>query len=326
MIRATFDIDQPAPTKAPPAAVPCPVCKQPRDWEWGRQLSGYGWCYPPSHPECERQSKRQEHREACKAASKAAGVPVTMRTYHPARCYIQPEDQDAGTFICRMQARPNSIGVLLINLEDVGRIFEWSPPRWLYIEGQVGRGKSLVAAALANRLSWPSSSEDWVNPDGTPWDPAVDSWRPGHRRRVIAKRWPCHYTDWPEFYSRLNNRSSLDKDPLLQFAQHYVLILDDLPAEMTPAKREAVERLIVARYRDNLPTIFTSNVPWVDAVDARRPTWGHRAASRLAEMCDVAHLRGPDWRNPPDPPKRAEPVGRKTDRNDIQLGLDHDQA
>lgn len=70
-----------------------------------------------------------------------------------------------------------------------------------------------------------------------------------------------------------------------------LVLLDDLGKEnLTPWVRETFNRLIDYRWRQHLPTIFTSNEP-LDALEARM---GEAVASRVRSMCwpNVIELRG----------------------------------
>ncbi len=142
----------------------------------------------------------------------------------------------------------------------------------------------------------------------------VHSMRPGYRRKVLPQRWPAQYCDWPELDRRISLSWSRDKEPLAQVAKVRVLVLDDLPAKTSEAKRDAIERLLCARYRDQLPTVITSNVPYHDVIDEDVPAFGHRVADRLAEVCTPVSIGGHSWRKPPERPKEKRKPGpdRKT--------------
>lgn len=289
---------------AQPEDLTCEHCGKAMAWVWGLKFTEYGWMRPNSHKSCQAIADMEAHREACLYASKRAGVPVKLRQYHPSHIEVQQEDTSDAMFIRWMARKPNTLGALTVNADAILYLSQWQPyANWLYLEGKHGRGKSLAAAALTNRLVWPASETEWFNPDGTPWVQGIDPWRPGHRRRAAPPTYQALYIDWPELDRRIKLSWSADRDPLNQVWKVRVLVLDDLPQQLSPNRAQLIEQLVCARYRDNLPTVITSNVPWYDVIDEDRPVWGHRVASRLAEVCKVQHLRGPNWRNPPDLPR-----------------------
>ena len=83
---------------------------------------------------------------------------------------------------------------------------------------------------------------------------------------------------------------------------HYQLAIDDLGAEPTGKRygetTEILADVVDQRYREWQrrgwagATFFSSNV----SPDKLADRYGARTASRLAEMCAVIHLTGPDWR------------------------------
>src|ERR671917_458434 len=71
------------------------------------------------------------------------------------------------------------------------------------------------------------------------------------------------------------------------------LILDDLGSErVTDWVRERIFVIVNHRYRESLPTIFTSNIGPKDLAQLL----GERTASRIIAMCDWIALEGEDYR------------------------------
>jgi DNA replication protein DnaC len=72
-----------------------------------------------------------------------------------------------------------------------------------------------------------------------------------------------------------------------------LLLLDDLGAERANAwVRERIFVIVNHRYREELPTIFTSNTGPRDLA----AQLGERTASRIISMCDWISLEGEDYR------------------------------
>lgn len=76
-------------------------------------------------------------------------------------------------------------------------------------------------------------------------------------------------------------------------AHRGVLIIDDLGAEKASEwVGETLFKIVDKRYREVLPTIFTSNLELGELSDRV----GDRITSRIVEMCDVVKLEGEDRR------------------------------
>ncbi|SHF74134.1 IstB-like ATP binding protein [Desulfofundulus australicus DSM 11792] len=72
-----------------------------------------------------------------------------------------------------------------------------------------------------------------------------------------------------------------------------LVIVDDLGAvPITGFDHANINSFIDARYREKLPTVFTSNLSRKEMIDYL----GERAVSRLSEMCETIVLRGKDRR------------------------------
>jgi DNA replication protein DnaC len=163
-------------------------------------------------------------------------------------------------------------------------------PNSLYLTGGVGTGKTHAAfevlrllreAKMAPAATGNSTGDEWIFRDaGIPVPP----------RARDAEVWRA-----TTLLDRMRPGSD-DARSVVDICQRAgLLLLDDLGAEK-PSEwtQERLYELIDERYAWQRPLIVTSNVPpkalaeWV----------GDRVASRLAEMCVVVALTGPDRRRP----------------------------
>lgn len=131
--------------------------------------------------------------------------------------------------------------------------------------GQVGTGKSFLAAAIANEL--------------------------------INQGTPCLMTNFSRIISRISEKFGGDQKYLDNLNRFDLLIIDDLGAERdTEFTWEKVMTVIDARYRAGLPLIITTNLmpkELYDPSDIRR----QRVFSRLKEMCICLEVKGTDRRS-----------------------------
>lgn len=134
----------------------------------------------------------------------------------------------------------------------------------LLLCGQVGTGKSFLAAAIANEL--------------------------------INQGTPCLMTNFSRIISRVSEKFGGDQKYLDDLNRFDLLIIDDLGAERdTEFTWEKVMNVIDARYRAGLPIIITTNLgprDFADRGDIRR----QRVFSRLKEMCICLEIKGEDRR------------------------------
>lgn len=134
----------------------------------------------------------------------------------------------------------------------------------LLLCGQVGTGKSFLAAAIANEL--------------------------------ISQGTPCLMTNFSRIISRIGEKFGGDQKYLDNLNRFDLLVIDDLGAERdTEYTWEKVMDVIDARYRAGLPIIITTNLgpkDLTDRADIRR----QRVFSRLKEMCVLLEVKGPDRR------------------------------
>ena len=134
----------------------------------------------------------------------------------------------------------------------------------LLLCGQVGTGKSFLAAAIANEL--------------------------------INQGTPCLMTNFSRIISRISEKFGGDQKYLDNLNRFDLLVIDDLGAERdSEFTWEKVMNVIDARYRAGLPIIITTNLmprEIYDPSDIRR----QRVFSRLKEMCVCLEVKGADRR------------------------------
>lgn len=134
----------------------------------------------------------------------------------------------------------------------------------LLLCGQVGTGKSFLAAAIANEL--------------------------------ISQGIPCLMTNFSRIISRVSEKFGGDQKYLDDLNRFDLLVIDDLGVERdTEFTWEKVMNVIDARYRAGLPLIVTTNLgpkDFADRGDIRR----QRVFSRLKEMCICLEVKGEDRR------------------------------
>ncbi len=97
-----------------------------------------------------------------------------------------------------------------------------------------------------------------------------------------------------DLYASLRPRPGVDTEAAFQhYATTRLLVVDDLgAAKSTEFTEEVNYRLVNHRYEDELPTLFTSNVPPKELGEVL----GGRVASRLVEMTTRVVLKGEDRR------------------------------
>src|SRR5215208_1691945 len=246
----------------------CPHCDRDLEVEWvefppalQRKYGKTGeWYYHPCTPECEKKNERREwelmRRDARVAALKErSGLSKRMKGY--ALANFDP------------YANPPSTMRAVERVE--GYLEHWQENReagkGIYFCGGVGVGKTHLAVAVMNEL-------------------------------IQRKRVPSLFVTVPELLDNLRgayNDPGRDLDEWMDAVKNAdLLVLDDLGSEK--ATQWVQERLYVIvnhRYREALPTIFTSNVGGKDLF----AQLGERTASRIIAMCGEAiRIEGPDHR------------------------------
>lgn len=178
--------------------------------------------------------------------------------------------RDVAAFIDRAAIpQRNRMHTLESHPQPPAELLAWTGEggRGLYISGPTGRGKTGLAAGVLRRWVEANcqSALFVVVPD------LLDAMRNAYRRDEDAPE--------GELIKRV-------KDVPL-------LVLDDLGTEKPSDWVEEKLYLIVNhRYGAMRPTIFTSNL----ALKELGMKWHERIAWRIAESCDVVHLKGPNLR------------------------------
>ncbi len=244
----------------------CPHC--------GRELEGeffefppalqrkYGrtgeWYYHPCTPECEQKDERREwelmRRDArVETLMERSGLSRRFRRYT-----FDSFDPSTSDNARRALQRAS------MYFEDWNRNREEG--RGLYLCGGVGTGKTHLAVAILNELV--------------------------HRKRV-----PSLFVTVPELLDNLRetyNKPGRNLDEWMDAVQNAeFLVLDDLGSERpTEWVRERIFVIVNHRYREALPTVFTSNIGPKDLAEQL----GERTASRIIAMCAWIALEGDDYR------------------------------
>ena len=134
----------------------------------------------------------------------------------------------------------------------------------VYLQGDVGRGKTMLACAIFNNYLGQ-----------------------GRLRFIVVD----------ELIRRIKEAFNSERDfDISKYMEADLLILDDLGAEKTTEFVEGeIYNVINYRYNKKLPTIITSNINWQDLPNKYEMN-GKRIASRISEMCGSFNLNGKDYR------------------------------
>src|SRR4028118_1677826 len=216
------------------------------------------WYYHPCTPECEQKNERREW----ELARRDARVETLMEKSGLSRRFRRY------TFANFRPMASNGAGRALIRVEEY--LANWEENReegrGLYLCGGVGTGKTHLAVAILNEL-------------------------------VRKKRVPSLFVTVPELLDNLRetyNKPGRNLDEWMDAVQNAeFLVLDDLGSERpTEWVRERIFVIVNHRYREALPTVFTSNIGPKDLAEQL----GERTASRIIAMCDWIALEGDDYR------------------------------
>lgn len=216
------------------------------------------WYYHPCTPECEQKKERREwemmRREARVASLREkSGLSKRLRGY---------------TLDSFRPMVSNATGRARMKVEEY--LENWKENaeagNGLYFCGDVGTGKTHLAVAVMIEL-------------------------------IKKRRVPGLFVTVPELLDNLRgayNDPGRDIDEWMDAVKNAdFLVLDDLGAEKpTEWVRERIFVLVNHRYREQLPTVFTSNIGPKDLAEQL----GERTASRIIEMCDWIALEGEDYR------------------------------
>src|SRR3712207_6205452 len=244
----------------------CPHCGRELQAEWvefppvlQRKYGKQGeWYYHPCTPECEKKNDQREwehmRRDArVETLRNRSGLSKRMRGYSFAN--FKP-------YFSPSAARAaEKVENYLKNWEE-NREFG----KGLYFCGGVGTGKTHLAVAVMNEL-------------------------------MQRKRVPSLFVTVPEFLDNLREAYMIpgrDLDEWMDTVKNAdLLVLDDLGSERpTEWVREHLFVIVNHRYRDALPTLFTSNIGPRDLATQL----GEQTASRIIAMCDWISLKGEDYR------------------------------
>jgi DNA replication protein DnaC len=215
------------------------------------------WYYHPCTPECEKKNEQREWeltRRDARVASlrERSGLSKRMRGYTLGNFRVIASDAARA----RMK-----VDEYLENWEE-----NREAGRGLYFCGGVGTGKTHLAVAVMNEL-------------------------------IRKKRVPSLFVTVPELLDNLRetyNKPGRNLDEWMDAVQNAdFLVLDDLGSERTTEwVRERIFVIVNHRYREALPTVFTSNIGLKDLAEQL----GERTASRIIAMCEGIQIEGDDYR------------------------------
>ena len=216
------------------------------------------WYYHPCTPECEKKNERREWelmRRDARAASLLAKSGLAKRLKRYTFANFKPYvSPEAASAVERVE---EYLGNWEENREE---------GKGLYLCGGVGTGKTHLAVAVLVEL-------------------------------VRKERVPSLFVTVPELLDNIReayNKPGRDLDEWMEAVQNAdFLVLDDLGSERpTEWVRERIFVIVNHRYREALPTVYTSNVGPKDLAEQL----GARTASRIIAMCDWIALEGDDYR------------------------------
>lgn len=319
-----FDVEQPEDIFCQDCVVPIPWTR----WEPNRPNVAARWMPPTPDEEgaircigCKTHSERTEADRRAIKLQRKAGVPPIHLGYRWKR-FVQPGPEDAGDstlpkraqkadahtkFLRRVKSmRLRTLGLTESNLAVARACAGWKPyrGRWLFVEGNTGAGKSLFSACLTRSLVL-----DPLRFEEVPEEELTGRWARASSRGQLVRppmRPVGGYAEGVMYAPEValqtaqqqhwRKKRDYDSIPPLEAAKSArVLILDDLGSGDLSKESwmKAVAGLIDARYRDQLPTVITSNVPWADLLAQYQ---SKRMVSRLADVCDRYVLDTVDWR------------------------------
>jgi DNA replication protein DnaC len=216
------------------------------------------WYYHPCTPECEQRNDQREwelmRRDArVKMLRQRSGLSKRMKGY--TLTGFEP-------YVSPAAARAmEKVETYLKNWEQ-----NREEGRGLYFCGGTGTGKTHLAVAVMNEV-------------------------------IARKRVPSLFVTVPELLDNLRgtyNNPGRDLDEWMDAVKNAeLLVLDDLGSERpTEWVQERLFVIVNHRYREALPTIFTSNI----GPEKLPAQLGERTASRIIAMCEGVELEGADYR------------------------------
>lgn len=201
--------------------------------------------------ECERkaEAEREERERRAAAAEKAKKA--------RRECYRDCESYQSYTFEADDRLNPKRSDVCLRYAET----FDKSDPYGLLLWGDVGTGKSYMAAAIANR--------------------------------VIDRGYTALLTDIGSIVSLMESSFDDRRKNLDRILRYDLLVIDDLGAQRgTEYMMEHVYAVIDGRYRSGRPMVITTNFDAKEiAANRDSERWG-RIFDRILECCFPVEFRG----------------------------------
>lgn len=315
------------PLTAPPPSR-CGACETPMPWAWWPGRVGAPglrdwpgrWCPPPALClDCRATVQQADADRSAQERQRQAQIPARYRGLRLTREGMtrQQIGESDADFRARVRAATGTIGVGETNAQAWVAIARWkpSPGQGLWIEGPVGTGKTLAAAAIAARLlgetrpaiSLEISEEELRERWGDRWEAARHT-SAGRRVDPGSTGWGVLWTDERDLVERQELASTLDRDPKRQVADAPLLVYDDLGSELGATHKRAdyardlLTRLVRYRYDRRLPWIVTSNLSidqLGDPATGKRPGAGldERTVDRIREMTPrIVCLVGDSWR------------------------------
>jgi DNA replication protein DnaC len=245
----------------------CPHCGRSLEAEWVEfppsLQSKYGkpgeWSYPRCTEECEQKNDQIEWADMRREARVGilrdrSGLSKRMRGY------------DFSNFdpFANPPSTTQAVEKIQKYLENWDK--NRDEGRGLYFCGDVGSGKTHLAVAVMNEL-------------------------------MSYQRIPSLFVTVPELLDNLRgsyNDPGRNLDEWMNSVKNAdLLVLDDLGSErVTEWVRERIFVIVNHRYRETLPTLFTSNIGPKDL----SAQLGERTASRVISMCEWIDLEGEDYR------------------------------
>ncbi len=245
----------------------CPHCGRDLETEWfefppalQRKYGRPGeWYYNPCTPGCEQKNDQREWAAMRREARvgnlrERSGLSKRMKGYSFSN--FDPFANPPST-----TKAVEKVQKYLENWEE-----NREAGRGIYLCGDVGSGKTHLAVAVMNEL-------------------------------ITRKRVPGLFVTVPELLDNLRGaykNPGQDIDEWMAAVKNAeLLVLDDLGSErVTEWVRERIFVIVNHRYREALPTLFTSNI----GPEELPAQLGERTASRIISMSEGVQLNGKDYR------------------------------
>ena len=198
------------------------------------------------------------------------GVPVPSEALHRANVMVRRTDAEALRETCALSGMPSTYLDAEADVARARRMHDEG--RGLYVWGDVGRGKTHLACAIAKG-----------------WAELGRAFRFATAQQLLGDLRACY------------DGSMREADVLRDYSSVPLLVLDDLGKEVPTAW--ALSRLfqvVDARYNEGLPTVYTSQLSprgmGERIAGEGSPELGDAIVSRIVGTCNTRHLEGPDRR------------------------------